>query len=495
MSAPTRIVVAGRDAALWLSVLLLQRALAPAGVAIAAVELPALLGGADLYPALPPLEALHAQIGIDEAALLRATGGCFTLGQHFTDAAGRAPSFLHAYGGAGSPIAGEDFFAYWLKARRFGLSVPLEDFSLAAAAAKQGRLLIPNDETAAFCRSDYGYHLPAAAYARSLRSLAEKRGVAIRLARTLRPELDPESGDIVAVGIEGERIAGDLFVDTSGPEAPMMRAVEAGWESWRVQFPADRLLVATGPALAPIPVHAEIRAWDGGWTALHPAVGATHVVQAYASGACSDDAALARGRSISGLTLDDIAVRPLESGRRPAWRRNCIAIGEAACVFDPVHGVDLHAIQLGLVHLLACFPAGARHDAQRAEYNRATQAAFERVRDFQAAHYALARYAGGFWDAGRNAPHPSAVAHAIDLFRARGEVALFEQDSFLPDSWRALFLGHGLIPDSHLPTIDRTPPDEVKAQLRHMLSFVREQVRKAPAHDQYLARIMARSHG
>ncbi|WP_197412027.1 tryptophan 7-halogenase, partial [Sphingopyxis sp. HIX] len=91
------IALLGRDAPLWLAAAALRRALAPAGVAITAVALPSEAGPADLHATLPAIEALHNQIGIDEAALLRTTGGAFTLGQNFTDrsGAGRA-SFLHS---------------------------------------------------------------------------------------------------------------------------------------------------------------------------------------------------------------------------------------------------------------------------------------------------------------------------------------------------------------------------------------------------------------
>eukprot|EP01136_Pigoraptor_vietnamica_P027363 Opistho-1_new@83563 len=312
MTAPTHIVVAGRDVALWLSAVMLARALAPAGVTVTAVELPGTRTRADIHPTLPPLEALHNRIGIDEAALLRNVGGCFSLGQNFTDTSGRVPPFLHAYGASGAPIAGGDFFAYWLKARRYGLPVPLEEFSLAAAAARQGRLLIPNEETERYGRSDYGYHLPAAAYAQSLKSLAEKGGIAVHTVPTLRPVLDSETGDIVALETGHGRIEGDLFIDATGPEAALIAAIDPARESWRAQFPADRVLVAHGPGIAPIPSYAEIRAWEGGWTALHPTIGHTHVVQAYAAAACSDDAALDRARSASGLSLDDAVVRPLD---------------------------------------------------------------------------------------------------------------------------------------------------------------------------------------
>ena len=493
MRMTMRVVIAGRDAALWLSAAMLARALEPVGVTVTAIELPGMRRPADVYSTLPPLEALHNRIGIDEAALLRAVGGCYSLGHNFSDVSGMVPAFLHAYGAIGAPIAGGDFFPYWLKARRYGLPVPLEDFSLAAAAARHGRLLIPNEETELYGRSDYGYHLPAAAYAQSLKSLAEGLGVAIHAAQGVRVVLDAERGDIIAIETGGGRIEGDLFLDATGPDALLITAINPVRESWRAHFPADRMLAARGPGIAPIPVYAEVRAWEGGWTALHPVIGATHVVQAYAGSMCGDDAALDRARTVSGQTLDDVAIRQLDPGRRTAWRNNCIAIGEAACAFDPVHGVELQAIQLGLVQLLANFPAGdGGHDARRAEYNRVMRAAFERVRDFQSAHYALARYAGRFWAEGRAAPRPEAVAHAIDLFCARGEVAPFEEEGFLADSWRTLFTGHGIVPESHSPAIDRTSPDAVKAQLRRMLGFVREQVLNAPTHDQYLARTLVK---
>ena len=89
--------------------------------------------------------------------------------------AGATPAFLHAHGSHGTPIDGNAFFPYWVKARRAGLNVGLEHFSLTAAAARQGRLMLPDDESEAFGRSDYGYHLPAVAYVASLKALARRQ--------------------------------------------------------------------------------------------------------------------------------------------------------------------------------------------------------------------------------------------------------------------------------------------------------------------------------
>jgi hypothetical protein len=162
----------GRDAALWLSACVLRAALRPAGISVTAVELPTHLTPADVHASLPPLEALHGLLGLDEAALLRATRGAFSLGQNFADVSGATPAFFHAHGAYGAPIDNRDFFPFWLKARGLGLNVALDAFSLTAAAARQGRMLLPDEETEVFGRTDYGYHLPALAYAAALKGLA-----------------------------------------------------------------------------------------------------------------------------------------------------------------------------------------------------------------------------------------------------------------------------------------------------------------------------------
>lgn len=495
MSAPRckRVVVVGRDAALWLSANVIRAALGPAGVDVIAIELPGRLAASDVHATLPALEALHNQLRIDEAALLRTLGGAFTLGQNFVEVGKAGTAFLHAYGAYGTAIDGQDFFAYWLKARGLGLPVGLEDFSLAAAAARQGRLLIPDDETEKYGRSDYGYHLPAAAYVRSLKGLAAHDRIAIHAASEI--EVMRGEAGVAAVASDGQRIEGDLFIDATG-EGLLIEALGAVRESWRDAFPADRMLVASAAKFASIPAYAEIRSHAQGWTGLYPSQAQTHVVQVFASSLCSDDEAHRVAAETAGLPLTDITVQALDPGiRSEAWRGNVVAIGKAAAAFDPLHNVDLLAIQAGLIQLLAFYPVASDFSAERSEYNRLVRSTYERLRDFQALHYRINGYGGAFWAGARQADASPELAHRIALFQARGEIAPYEDESFAPDSWRAFFIGHGLMPDTYLPGIDRTPPEEIKAQFRHMLGFVKEQVLRQPTHDAYLQTIGRRGHG
>ncbi|HMA51711.1 MAG TPA: tryptophan 7-halogenase [Magnetospirillaceae bacterium] len=483
MSAPVNhLVVVGRDAPLWLAASVLAKALGPSGLTVSAVALPDSAGGADLHASLPSLEALHAQLRLDETDLLRATGGAFTLGWNFVDQSGQAPAFLHPFGAYGTKIGGQDFFPQWLRARHHGLAVPLDDFSLTAAAARQGRLFIPDKESDRYAASDYGYHLPAIAYAAWLKKAAQRSGVTVYETRGV--EAIREEGRIAGLHLEdGRVIGGDFFVDVSGEAALLIGTPDNGRESWRAGFPADWVLSGAAPRFATIPVYAEIRAIPEGWVALRPCQSGTQVTIAWSDGLADPGTIVAK----SGMTLESIEVRQSDPGlRERLWDGNCAALGKAACALDPLHDLELFTVQLGLIALLRHFPRTAEQGASRAEYNQAMRAHLAHLRDFQSLHYALARYQGPFWDNARTAPLSCDLAQRIDLFRARGDLAPWEQDDLPADSWRAFLIGHGLLPDSYPPAADLTPPDRLKAELRQMLGFVKAQILRQPTQDQYL---------
>ncbi len=470
----TRVVVVGRDAPLWLAVNVLATALKPSGVTVVAVELPSRLRPQDVHVTQPALEALHGLLGLDESLVLKATGAAFSLGQMFTGFSGNDSNFFHAYGSAGAPIDGQAFLPFWLKARALGLNAGLQDFSLTAQAALHGRMLIPDATTEAFARTDYGYHLPAMPYAALLKGRALRQGIQVHTANDVGVVRDGET--ITAIDADGVRIPGDLFVDLTAEGV----LIGGDIEPWSDLLPCDRVLTASAPRFDTIPAYARVAAHDHGWVATHPSRAATHLIHAYSSKVLSDEAALQLTARLSGLTLHDATIRTSNPGRHTPWQGNCVAIGEAACRFDAIDGVDLHAVQLGLVHLLSLFPVGGEFNAERSEYNRVMRASFERIRDFQAAHYHLSRLT-------TVAAIPALLQAKIDGFAARGVVPLYDEETFPIDSWHAILLGHGITPVSHDPRIDRVPGDEMKTQFRAQLAFIREQVEAQVAHDDYLA--------
>ena len=488
MSGPlTKVVVVGRDVDLWLTANAIGHALAHAGVKVTAIELPSRLDGSHVSASLPPLEALHTKLNIDESALLRATGGSFSFGQNIVAGCRRVPNFFHAWGAYGAPIDRSPFYPCWLKAVRFGLSSPFQSFSPTAVAAQNGRMLLPDDATTAFGRTDYGYHLNTLSYVGVLKSNAAALDVTLLEAKGVEAVGTPES--IAALIVDGSmRVEGDFFIDATGEEARLLGEVmDVPEESWRIHFPADRLLMARAPKFTSIPPFGEIRTSPLGWTALHPSQTLTGVVHTYSTAWAQDEVALRAAAVVAGVPLSEPTFQTLHPGRRSeGWVGNCVAVGAAACRFDPIHDVSLHALQLSVVHLLSLFPIGGEYSAERAEYNRIMRSYYERIRDFQCAFYCFNPFDGEFWQQARSLAAPATLTHKVNTFRARGDVAPMEDESFLPESWQALLTGFGLWPETWPPAIDRIPPDRLREEFRRIHEFIRAKVLEQPTHDSYL---------
>ena len=141
---------------------------------------------------------------------------------------------------------------------------------------------------------------------------------------------------------------------------------------------------------------------------------------------------------------------------------------------------------LGFVHLLSLFPVTGQFAVERAEYNRIMRSHYERIRDFQCAFYALAPFDGEFWQQARGQSVPPALSHKIATFRARGQIAPMEDETFPPDSWQAIFTGLGVAPESWPPTIDRIPPHRFKEEFHRTIEFIKGKVLEQPTHDGYL---------
>jgi tryptophan halogenase len=484
MSRPVRsVAIVGRDVAAWLTALGLQRALGRQGVVVTVVELPSALRSVDVVVALPALEGLHRLLGLDESEVLAACAGVYALGQQFANWSRSRPPFVHAYDSQGAPLRQVDFLQHWLKARSEGLDVALEDFSLGAVAAKQGRFIVHNDATDSFSKARCGYHLDASTYVRFLRQKAVQAGVQ-RVAGTLDRVARTSQG-VASVSLSGgATVAADLFVDASGVESVLTgKALEVSFESWSAWFGCDRILAASGPRLTPLPAMSRIAAFTAGWTGMFPLQDRTPVISVYDSRRISDDEMLRNTAVLTGMRLGDAVVSPFAAGcRATPWTDNCIAIGEAAAVLDPLDAAPLHMIHIGLSHLISLFPVDADQPLEAQPYNDAVLGHARNLRDFQIAHYRLnERLDEPFWDAAREAEPPPGLAYKLDLFAARGAVALYEDETFQEENWSSILVGHGLIPRAHDPQADAVPREEQIQSFKRMLGFIAGEVREMPS--------------
>ncbi len=489
MTRVKQVAVIGRDAAAWLTALALRRALAGAGVQVTVVELPSLLQPVDMFSAVPSLGGLHRILGLREADVLPRAAGVPVLGQRFSGWSGAGSEFVHGYDTQRPSIGDVDFLQFWVMARAQGMQVPYDEFSIAAAAAKQGRVAPPDQGKDALGDITPGYHLDARAYVALIRSAALQTGVARRSAQRL--EVEREGDRIAAVLLDdGGRIEADLFVDASGGEAVLLGGQPgAEWEDWSAWLPCDRLLAATAPRLNPLPPFPQISAFQAGWLGMFPLQDRTAILAAYDSRILGDEDMVRNASAVVGTQIGpDALVSPLKPGTqtRP-WVGNCVGLGEAVVGLEPLDGVQLHLVHLGISHLISLFPAGTGEMPEAQSYNQVVVSHFRSIRDFQVAHYKCnARIGEPFWDRARDAEAPASLAAKLSLFAARGQVPLYDEETFEYQNWVSILIGHGLIPRDYTPLVDEVPREQAVAKFQNFLGLIADEVSAMPTVEVYL---------
>ena len=471
-NAVQRVVVHGGGIAAAMAALAVSRAFARLGTDIVWIDT-----GEEPAPhaaliAPPDLSTFHRLLGIDEATLVAGAAATINMGQQFAGWSGGDGAFLHAFGDAGSAFASLPFVQHWTRARAAGLGVALEDFCLAAAAAKQGRTAFPR-ESATRQAVKQGWHLDAAGYARLLRAACERGD--IRIVSGAGAAGRTNGGRVDRIDLAGgERLDADLLIDADGA---LIGALDPDGTAARPGF-CDRLIRGSAPAFDPLPLFGRAAAHPAGWLAMIPLADRTAIEFAYDSRLLADADAPAALAMAIGRVIDAGSPGALEAAARPRpWVGNVVAVGPAAGDAPPLDGGELLLLQLAIAQLVLLWPIDRAAMPEADIYNEEIAGSWARVTDFTAQHFRLNARAGEpFWDAARAAPVSAELASKIDLFAARGMFAHFNREAHVEDSWALVMAGHGVIPRSFDPQAllveDQTLMTEFQRQLRAVASDV-----------------------
>jgi tryptophan 7-halogenase len=440
------VVIAGSGPVAWVAAAGLKRALRNRALEVSVVD----TGAANTpvgYWTLPSQRGIHRLLGIVETQFIQQTGATFRLASELRGWQGAGSSFLHAHADIGIELGGTPFYRYLQAESVAGRAAKAEAFSVAGVAARLGRFARPmgKDLTASF---NYGFHVPAEAYTRLLRATAENLG-ARALTSPLAEVLPGEGGNIAGLHLQdGTVVAGDLFVDCSGPEARLLGTVsDNARDDWSGWLPVDRMLSAVGPALRdPAPV-TQIEANHTGWQWRAPLLNGSMAGLAYGSAFMSDEAARASFQKLEPAAGEAVLTRFSPGRRRQSWVRNCVALGDAVMELEPLCGAGLHFAQVGLAMLVELFPLNRSSAIEAVEYNRLMAEQADSLRDFTLAHYRAGRpLPGELWAAARSQALPARLAHKLDLYAASGRINLLDHEAFEEVDWAWLLIGSGLVP-------------------------------------------------
>jgi len=501
-AAPLRsVLIVGGGSAGWMAAAALAQ-LIPTGLAVTLVESDA-IGTVGVGEAtIPPIRSFNAGLGIDEAEFVAATGGSFKLGIEFVGWGAAGERYLHPFGVYGFDHGGVRFHQQWLRRRGAGAREDIAEFSLVAAAARAGRFLPPaRDPASVLSQMNHAYHFDAGLYAAFLRRRAERAGVRRIEGEIVGTERRGEGGHLAAVRLaDGRTLAADLFLDCSGFRALLIgEAMGIGFEDWSGWLPCDRAVAVPcetgGDGITPF-TRATARA--AGWQWRIPLQHRTGNGYVYASAHLSDDEAAATlMASLDGRALGDPRLLRFRAGRRRRqWAGNVVALGLAGGFLEPLESTAIHMVQSGVSRLMALFPDNRFAPAAADAFNRIADKQWEQVRDFLLLHYrATRRDDTPFWREAAAGPVPDSLAERIALWRFNGRLFRHEDELFAEDSWIAVLLGQGIVPDGWERTAELEEARAVADRFARLRAMFADAAGRMPRHEDYLARVCPAPRG
>lgn len=299
---------------------------------------------------------------------------------------GVSTSWLNQYCvAAGKPVQEPHLFSYLLDRRRApyierdGRRVPVGPFH-------------------------YAFHFDQALVAKYLRAKSE--GIDTIDAQVEGVEKDPETGDIRALLLDGERrLEVDFAIDCTGFRRVLIgKEMGAQWVSYADNLPVNRAMpfwveIDEGEELNPYTL-----AWarDAGWMwsiPTHSRYGCGYV---YSDRFVSPDAAQSEIEAALGHPIEPRNDIRINAGRLDrAWIGNCLAIGLSSSFLEPLEATSIHGTIVQMMvftqfHLGADPADSARH---RDAYNQTVARQVDEFRNFINLHYVTEREDTAFWRA------------------------------------------------------------------------------------------------
>ncbi|MFF8945246.1 tryptophan 7-halogenase [Streptomyces sp. NPDC014864] len=273
----------------------------------------------------------------------------------------------------------------------------------------------------------YGWHADAGMLTQFLRRTAVQR-FGVRAVRG-EPRSCDRDGDGMITALrtaDGTRLAGDLFLDCTGPDSLLL----AGLLGEPFTGPGGRLLtdrtvtvtVPYDAAVDGVEPYGTATALPYGWCWRRPLPDRYGAGLVCASTWTGEEEAARTLLALCGRRPGEAEVRILAhrtgAARRP-WVRNCVALGAAARSADPLADEEFTDVLRQLARLIRDFPSRRDRGAPAARFNRDaaadTAAACDRA---QLLYRAAPRADTPFWRAQRTLPLSDALADCLEGHRA-----------------------------------------------------------------------------
>ena len=441
---------------------------------------------------IPHLKTFNAMLGIDEDEVLAFSQGTFKVGIEFVDWGQIGERYFHPFGMHGQDLRGVHFHQLYLSEARRRPLPDIREWSMSGAAAELGRFGRPGpDSRLPLSQLSYAFHFDASLYARFLRQLAETNGITRVEGKIVDAAMEPESGNITRVTLaDGTTIDGDLFIDCSGFRGLLIEEkLKTGYDDWSRWLICDRAVAVQSRLAGPPDPFTRSIARASGWQwriPLQHRMGNGLVYSsAYMERADAEEALLSNLESEPSNQPRHLSFTA--GRRRLAWNANVVTLGLSSGFIEPLESTSIHLVQSGISKLLALFPDKRFNPVERAEYNRQMHDVYEDIRDFIILHYkATRRSDSAFWDYCRTMDVPDSLATKLELWRTKGRLFRDGHELFGTESWVAILLGQGIVPEEIEPAAAAIDPAFIADALDKMHVSYRRMAEQMPGHADFI---------
>ena len=468
------IVICGAGLAPWLTAAALSNQL-PSSIDITVLDTSNSDRADVFYDSItnPATYNFHSMIGLTEADLLMRTRSSFSYGTHYKNWGLTGATWTQCFHGP---------FPIWngvpLTHHMIGATQNFESYLVSTQAAIAGKFAHPpSDQSVALSSAEYGYHIHAADLTVLMKIIASKNGVQT-VSRDI-VSIEHREGKIETLNLTpGESLSADLFIDASGPQAQLISSFEDD------SFQTQRRLAALYSEQQNSRIGAPVRQLNSegfGWQSITPLQGIDAVLTVF------DPKSEEEARK-SHSAKDPLHVELSIGERRDAWRGNCVAIGQAAAVTEPISPAPIMLLQMDIQRLLGLIPVAKDFSVETRIFNDAFQLDLENIRLFNSAFHQIENILEApYWTAAKMSSSSTKLTRKLTQFSNRGLLVNYDLEPFNAEDWTILHYGIGRQPKKKDLFAELSDTSEIRQKLEHMANAIQTIVNKMPPHHIYLA--------
>ena len=251
----------------------------------------------------------------------------------------------------------------------------------------------------------YAYHFDAHKVGEWFKKIALENGIKLQKGTITDTKLNSKNGELDKVILsDGTEIESDFWIDCTGFNRVLSKAVGSEWVSYSEYLPINSALVYSHQYEEGEEISPATTAWamPNGWMWQIPTQERLGCGYCYSDKFVSEEQALKELQEVTGRKITPLRTIKFDSGRlKEVWKKNVLSIGLSSSFLEPLEATSIHSSIIQLVQLTQHHLSPYKEDMMRESNIKANNEHFNMMLDeFRALiqmHYITKRDDTPFW--------------------------------------------------------------------------------------------------